>query len=157
MSKIFSLDSTFYKISNCFQKTPENTTELVSLLQQFRSSISMKWFDQFIDYDPNLCMQDVWTLLFDLSDHKDTLVRLNSYSTLGAIIVCVCPIYPKICSTSFSKAVLGIEVSPNVSIAVISCFTHLINFISPAEVDDFILNTPVLYHFGSDVSQFIKH
>ena len=157
MSKVFSIDSILGKLQNAKTKNPNNTTDIVSLLQQFRSFVSIRWFENFLDYDPISCLAEVWSLLLSLSGHDDTLVRLNSYSALGAIITTVCPIFPKISSSSFSKAVLEIEVSPNVSIAVISCFTYLVHFISPAEVDDFILNTPVLHHFSTDVSQFIKH
>lgn len=156
MAKVLS-DTYFSRVSSAAQKQPQDINEIVSALQSFRSQMSMKWMDQFLENDPVQSLVETWKLLFSLCDHKEPIVRLNSYSCLGAIIVTIAPLYPKFVSGSFSQAVLCIEVSPNVSIAVISAFTYLIHFIAPYEVGNFILNTPVLHHFGIDVSQYIQH
>ncbi|EAY17017.1 hypothetical protein TVAG_296960 [Trichomonas vaginalis G3] len=156
MAKVLS-ESHFSRLVSATKRPIEDINEIVAALQSLRSSISLKWFEQFSDFEPVTSMVEVWRLLFHLSGHSEAIIRLNSYSCLGAIIVTIAPIFPKVISSSFSQAVLEIEVSPNVSIAIISCFTHLIHFIAPIEVNNFILNTPVLHHFGIDVSQYIQH
>lgn len=157
MESLISYDSQFQHLVEVHQNPLEGTNELVQAIQCFRSNISLRWMEHFAPEEKEQVLSVVWDLMFELSASEEPTVYVAAYTTLGAMIFTLSPFFPHQLMRSFAESAQKITVTSNASIAIISTFLYILNIISPADVEEFVTNTPVIMHFGVDVSNFIQH
>ncbi|KAH0793671.1 hypothetical protein GPJ56_002392 [Histomonas meleagridis] len=143
-----------YKVSNG-NLNAENS-QIVTYLTRFRKSLSFSWISQFRD-EARKSLILVLKMIFKFATNSDATVRVNSYNTLGGLLIAVAPYCSQIFIAAFAEAVVGVEVSPKVSIAIINTFLYLTRFISPIRMDEFVCSIPINSHFGVDLSEFIQY
>jgi hypothetical protein len=157
MLRVTAADSNFFVMVSYVQKPTEAMEEVIQAIQAFRAKLSLKWYQQFVNQDPEACLASVWVTLFTLVKDDDSGIRIAAYSAIGALLFALTPFAGSVIQSSFSKAVADIqEVIPRASIAIVTSFLFISQAISPVILDQFITSTPVLHHFGVDVSQFIQ-
>ena len=138
-------------------KSITNFSQAIQIIQTFRKQISYNWITSFNPEIREKILTVTWSTLFELAKSENATIYINICSTIGALIFSISPFLPHVLMKSFSAAVLEIKTTSYASIAIISAFLNIIHSISPADIDQFISDTPVLLHFGVDVGNFVRH
>lgn len=157
ITRVTAQDYNFYQLVSYIQKPSLSPAELVQVLQAFRSKLSLKWYENFRNQDPEACLASVWMTLFTLAKHEDAAVRISVFSAIGGLLFALTPFAPNVVRKSFAGAVQKYTETSNASIAIVASFLYICQTISPSDLPDFVTNAPVLHHFGADVSGFIKY
>jgi len=150
-------DPLIVKLSYFISDQNRNINGYISAIQAFKNKISFSWFENYLSSNPIDAMSYLWSLLFKIVDNSEATIRINGFNAIGSFIFSLSPFFPTTMRKSFSDAIIHVQISPHTSIAVICSFLYILQIVPPQAFDDFILNTPVLHHFGVDVSQFIQH
>ena len=133
-------------------------SEAIQLIQSFRQNMSLSWINDFIKSNlPSEMLVDTWINLFELADSSDMNIRVATFNAIGALISMVSPIYPYILTDTFKSAFPSLKVSPNKSIAIISTYLYLINYLPFSMRPKFIESVNIMPHFSTDISLFIQH
>ncbi|OHT08677.1 hypothetical protein TRFO_04734 [Tritrichomonas foetus] len=138
-------------------KSIPSVPQAIQTIQTFRKQISYNWINSISFEHRHRVMCTIWSTLFELAINENATIYVNVCSTIGALIYCIAPFYPHLLMRSFSAAATEIKTTSYASIAIISAFLNIVHSISPADVEQFVIDTPVLLHFGVDVSRFIRH
>ena len=158
MLRVTQKDYNFFLLCSYIKSPPPDPSKLVKVIQTFRSKLSLKWLDLILDdEDPVDCLKYVWLVLFKISTHNDATVRVSVYNAIGGLIFAILPFSPHHLMESFSKATQEYKLTTRASICIVSSFLYICHFISPADLEDFVTNTPVIPHFGADVSGYIQY
>ena len=157
MLRVTASDYNFYQLVSYIQKPTLSSAELVQVVQAFRSKLSLKWYENFRNQEPEACIASVWMALFTLAKHEDAGVRIAVYSAIGGLLFALTPFAPNVVRKSFALAVQNVKETSTASIAIVASFLYICQTISPSDLEDFVTNAPVLHHFGADVSGFIKY
>lgn len=132
-------------------------SKISATIGSFRKTLSLAWLNSLENHDPLTCLSTVIATLIQYTEHSDASVRVIAYSTLGALLLCVAPFDRRMFIRAFGVAAGQAPVSPRSSIAIINMFVYLSKFVSPVELQSFIIVVPVLKHFKADVSDFLKY
>lgn len=139
--------------SGITQITPH---ELSVLLTKFRNDLSFKWIMSKADNQEEYLRLVLITIL-QLTEEKNTGIRLAAYSTIGKLLLSVAPYSPILFINAFEHAITSLPVSSRISIAIINTFMSLMRFVSPVRIQSFVNNMPILHHFSADISDFIRY
>ena len=131
--------------------------KISATIGSFRKTLSLAWLKNLENHDALACLSTVIATLIQYTEHSDASVRVIAYSTLGALLLCVAPFDRRVFIRAFGVAAGQAPVSPRSSIAIINMFVYLSKFVSPVELQAFIIVVPVLKHFKADVSDFLKY
>ncbi|OHS93769.1 hypothetical protein TRFO_11565 [Tritrichomonas foetus] len=133
-------------------------SEALQLVQSFRQELSLNWLNDYIRSNlPLDHLVKAWTNLIGLVDHSDVNVRVATFSAIGALIAMIGPVFPRVLTDSFKTAFPSFDFSPNKSVAVISSYLYLVNYLPFLLRTEFIESINIMPHFSSDISQFIQH
>lgn len=158
MLRLTQKDYNFFLLCSFIKTPPPDSTKLVKAVQTFRSKLSLKWLDLVLeDENPVECLKYVWLVLFKISTHEDATVRVSVYNAIGGLLFTMLPFSPHHIMNSFSEATQEYKITTRASICIVSSFLYICHFISPSDLEDFVTNTPVIPHFGVDVSSFIQY
>lgn len=155
---IAEIDDNFgilYKNLNGLRNDDNQT--LIITLTRFRKNVSFQWLNSFTRVNPHICLSTVISTILGYTENSDATVRVNAYSTLGALLLCVAPFSPLLFIRAFGHATSQLPVSPKMSVAIINMFVYLSRFVSPVRITEFVSMVPVVHHFGVDVSDYIQH
>ena len=157
MNEVASFDFNFKIISNYLNGDEISLIDLSKALQNFRKSISFNWFTQLLQRDHIKYMTIIWKALFQLVSNDDPGIRLSTFNTLGALVYSLCPFIPRTMVISFLFSVQDQAINKHISIAVIACFCHISNYVSPLDVDSFISKLPIVQHFSREIEDYLKY
>ena len=143
MSKVALIDPNF-KVIFDYLSNPQSDITILTLsqsLQDLRKQINLNWYSKFLQYDHISYLAEIWEALFQLladSASDDPGLRISIFKTLGALIFALSPFIPFTTVASFLSAIQNKPSNPHLSIAIISCFCHISQFVSPLNFDSFI-------------------
>lgn len=136
--------------------TQMSAHDTVSLISKFKKSLSFNWIKS-IKGNTQEYLQQVMITILQLTENKNTSVRLAAYSTMGTLVLAVAPYSPSTFISAFGYAITSLNVSPKISIAIINTFMSLMRFVSPVRIQTFVEDMPILHHFSADITDFIQY
>ena len=129
--------------------------QILQTLVKWKSVFSKKWFDKHFD-QPEQGLVLMWKMLFSLAENNDPAISVAAFNAIGALLLSLSPFYSEYLINSFGAVVPELDVSSNISIAVISVFVFLSHLVAPHKINNYFESIMVLQFFGADLHSFIQ-
>ncbi|OHT02329.1 hypothetical protein TRFO_07152 [Tritrichomonas foetus] len=144
-----------------YDHTQPQPTQIVTMMTRFRKNLSFSWISKIVvtkekKADPAHVIASIIRTILQYTVHSDATVRVTAYSTLGGLLISITPFSAISFPGAFGEAIKDLEITPKLSIAIINMFMYLTRFTSPVFLEKYIIDVPVSFHFGVDVSEFIQ-
>lgn len=139
-------------------KKDSNVGDIITLLKQFRSQLSIRWLDQYSDerYDKEGFFRTIFSVLFAFTRYDDQNVKTAACSALGAFIYTQRSLYPTKLAGAFINIVNELEIDEDVSIPVISTFLYISQIVLPLEMSLFFERVRIIPFIGSGISRITE-
>ena len=150
-------DPNFKIINYIINSKIDNPQEITIRLGTFRKNLNFYWINLIPKTEQPKFLSIIIKTLLICTNNEHPNVRVTAYSTLCALLITITPFNPKIIIHSFGSAINKFEISSRSSIAIINMFVYICQYISPINLQSFLIITPIQEHFKANFSDFLKY